>query len=197
MSRDVVRTAHQNHNLGATALQSVSVHRGSCAPGSLCANGHMHIRPATSADTGTVLRFIHELAEYEREPDAVRTTHEHLSAALFGERPFVFSHVAEHAGEVVGMAVWFLNFSTWEGTHGIYVEDLYVTPVARGLGAGRALLRCLAQECLHRGYARLELSVLDWNEPAIGFYRTLGATAMTEWTVQRITGPALADLADS
>jgi len=96
---------------------------------------------------------------------------------------------------VVGMALWFLNFSTWEGVHGVYLEDLYVTPAARGSGAGRALLASLAQVCIERGYARLELSVLDWNSPAIGFYRRLGAVGMDEWTVQRIDGQALRELA--
>lgn len=142
-----------------------------------------------------MLRFIQELAEYERETDAVRTTEEQLGSALFGQRPHLFAHVVQTDTEVVGMAIWFLNYSTWEGTHGVYLEDLYVTPQARGSGAGRALLAALARVCAQRGYARLELSVLDWNTPAIGFYRRLGAVGMQEWTVQRITGAALADLA--
>ena len=155
----------------------------------------MHVRPVTADDVPTLLRFIGELAEYEREPDAVRTTAEQLHDALFRERPHLFAHVVEADGEVVGMAIWFLNYSTWEGTHGVYLEDLYVTPAARGAGAGRALLRELAVTCVANGYARLELSVLDWNTPAIRFYRSIGAVGMDEWTVQRVSGHALEILA--
>lgn len=155
----------------------------------------MLVRPATSADVPTLLRFITELAEYEREPDAVKADEGSLRAALFADRPHVFAHVVEVDDRVVGMAIWLLNFSTWEGTHGVYLEDLYVSPAARGHGAGRALLRALAGICLDNGYARLELSVLDWNLPAIGFYRNLGAVGMDDWTVQRVTGTALRALA--
>lgn len=155
----------------------------------------MHVRPVAADDVPTLLRFIRALAEYEREPDAVRTTVEQLHDALFRERPHLFGHVVEVDGEVVGMAIWFLNYSTWEGTHGVYLEDLYVTPAARGSGAGRALLRELAATCVANNYARLELSVLDWNTPAIGFYRSIGAVGMDEWTVQRISGLALKGLA--
>lgn len=155
----------------------------------------MLVRPAIPRDVATLLRFIVELAEFEREPDAVRASEEQLREALFGSDPHVFAHVALIDEQVVGMAVWFLNFSTWEGTHGIYLEDLYVTPAARGRGAGRALLTALAGICVDRGYARLELSVLDWNLSAIGFYRSLGAAAMDEWTVQRLAGSALVALA--
>jgi GNAT superfamily N-acetyltransferase len=107
----------------------------------------------------------------------------------------VFAHVADHDGRIVGFALWFLNFSTWLCRHGIYLEDLYVTPEMRGHGIGRQLLAELAALCVERGYGRLEWWVLDWNEPAIGFYRSLGATAMDEWTVYRLTGHALANLA--
>jgi GNAT superfamily N-acetyltransferase len=155
----------------------------------------VQIRPAQPGDVPALVGFIHELAEYEREPEAVHITPGQLTSALFGPQPHLFGHVAEHDGLAVGMALWFLNFSTWEGVHGVYVEDLYVTPSARGLGAGRALLAELARVCVERGYARLELSVLDWNLAAIGFYRRLGASGMDGWTVQRIDGPALADLA--
>lgn len=155
----------------------------------------MQIRAAQPGDVPALIGFIHELAEYEREPDAVHITSGQLASALFGSRPHLFGHVAEQDGLVVGMALWFLNFSTWEGVHGVYVEDLYVTPAARGLGAGRALLAELAGICVERGYARLELSVLDWNLPAIGFYRRLGASGMDGWTVQRIDGAALVELA--
>ncbi len=155
----------------------------------------MLVRPAARTDVPTLLGFIKELADYEREPDAVKADERSLHDVLFTQRPHVFAHVVEIDQTVVGMAIWFLNFSTWEGTHGVYLEDLYVSPVARGRGAGRALLRALAGICIDHGYARLELSVLDWNLPAIGFYRTLGAVGMDEWTVQRVTGPALRDLA--
>jgi ribosomal protein S18 acetylase RimI-like enzyme len=155
----------------------------------------MLVRPATPTDVPRLLGFIQELAEYEREPDAVNADIDSLQSVLFAERPHVFAHVVEIDGEVVGMAIWFLNFSTWEGTHGVYLEDLYVSPAARGRGAGRALLRALAGICVDNGYARLELSVLDWNLPAIGFYRTLGAVGMDEWTVQRVSGAALQALA--
>jgi ribosomal protein S18 acetylase RimI-like enzyme len=155
----------------------------------------MLVRPASPADVPAILRFITELAEYEREPDAVKATETSLHAALFATEPHVFAHVVEVDGDVVGTAIWFLNFSTWEGTHGVYLEDLYVSPSARGRGAGRALLAALAGVCVDNGYARLELSVLDWNLPAIGFYRSIGAAGMDDWTVQRVTGPALQDLA--
>lgn len=153
------------------------------------------VRPVTPADVPTLVRFIRELAEYEREPDAVKVSEQQLHDALFTANPHLFGHVVTNAEGVVGMALWFLNYSTWEGTHGVYLEDLYVTPAARGSGAGRALLSALARECAERGYARLELSVLDWNEPAIGFYRRLGAVPMNQWTVQRLDGQALQQLA--
>jgi GNAT superfamily N-acetyltransferase len=155
----------------------------------------MLVRPAKPADVPAMLALIRELAAYEREPDAVSMTQEQLSDALFRRHPHLFGHVAESDGSVVGLALWFLNFTTWEGTHGVYVEDLYVVPSMRGQGAGRALLRELADVCLHHGYARLELSVLDWNLPAIGFYRSLGAVGMDDWTVQRVHGDALVALA--
>jgi GNAT superfamily N-acetyltransferase len=157
----------------------------------------MLVRPASPADVPTILGFITELAEYEREPDAVKATEASLHAALFATEPHVFAHVVEVGDEVVGMALWFLNFSTWEGAHGVYLEDLYVSPAMRGQGAGRALLQALAGICVDNGYARLELSVLDWNLPAIGFYRSVGAVGMDDWTVQRVSGPALRELAGS
>lgn len=157
---------------------------------------YVHVRPVQPTDTPTLLRFIHELAEYEREPDAVHVTLEQLQSALFTSRPHLFGHVAQMDGQVVGMALWFLNFSTWEGTHGVYLEDLYVTPSARGHGCGQALLAELARICVQRGYARLELAVLDWNEPAIGFYAAHGARQMDDWTVQRFSGQALRELSD-
>jgi GNAT superfamily N-acetyltransferase len=155
----------------------------------------IRIRSAASADVPTVLRFVRELAEYEREPDAVEATEQGLALALFGEHPAAEAVLAEQDGEPVGFAIFFHNFSTWTGRRGLYLEDLYVTPDARGSGAGKALLAHLAGLALDRGCARFEWAVLDWNEPAIGFYRAIGAVAMDEWTVQRVTGEALRRLA--
>lgn len=153
------------------------------------------VRRIEAHDVEAVVGLVHELAEYEREPQACRLTAAQLAAALFGPSPAVFGHVAERDGAIVGIALWFLSFSTWEGVHGVWLEDLYVTPACRGLGLGRALLTELAAVCVTRGYARLEWSVLDWNTPAVGFYRALGAVGMEEWTTQRVTGNALAALA--
>jgi GNAT superfamily N-acetyltransferase len=154
------------------------------------------IRPARPADVAALRRLVGELAEYERSADQVLMTEDDLRRSLFGDQPAVFAHVAEHDGAVAGFALWFVNYSTWTGRHGIYLEDLYVSPELRGHGYGRALLTELARICVERGYGRLEWSVLDWNEPAIGFYESLGAVAMDEWTVHRMTGPALHALAD-
>ena len=144
----------------------------------------------------TILRFIRELAAYEREPDAVEATEASLALALFGEHPAAEAVIAEDAGVAVGFALFFHNFSTWTGRRGLYLEDLYVTPDARGQGAGRALLAHLARLALDRGCARFEWSVLDWNTPAVEFYRKIGAVPMEEWTIQRVTGDALVALAD-
>lgn len=155
-----------------------------------------HIRFATPADVPQILAFVRELAEYEREPDAVLATEPMLEAALFGPRPAAEAVIAEDAeGTALGFALFFQNFSTWTGLPGLYLEDLYVTPAARGAGVGKALLRHLADIAVTRGYARFEWSVLDWNQPAIDFYRSMGAVGMEEWTVQRVTGEALARLA--
>ena len=153
------------------------------------------IRSARPTDVPAVLQLIGELADYERAPEEAVATAEQLDRALFGDRPAVFCDVAEEDGEIVGMALWFLSFSTWLGRHGIYLEDLYVTPARRGRGHGKALLATLARRCVEHGYGRLEWSVLDWNEPAIGFYVGLGASGMDEWTVHRLTGSALGNLA--
>jgi GNAT superfamily N-acetyltransferase len=153
------------------------------------------IRPAGPADIPAIYRLICELADYERSLDQVSATEDQLAASLFGPEPAVFAHVAEHDGSVVGFALWFLNYSTWLGKHGIYLEDLYVTPAVRGTGLGKALLAELAGICVERGYGRLEWWVLDWNSPARGFYASLGAVGMDEWTVHRLTGPALTALA--
>ncbi|MBO0875804.1 MAG: GNAT family N-acetyltransferase [Pseudonocardia sp.] len=140
--------------------------------------------------------MVHELAEYERAPEQCHLTVDQLRAALFGTTPALFGHVAElPGGELVGMALWFLNYSTWDGVHGIYLEDLYVRQEHRGGGHGRALLAALAAECARRGYTRLQWSVLDWNEPSIQFYRRLGAEHTPEWLGYRLDGPALERLA--
>ncbi|MFD9129989.1 GNAT family N-acetyltransferase [Kitasatospora sp. NPDC059571] len=157
------------------------------------------IRTATASDVPAIHAMIRELAEYERALHEARATEEQLHDALFGEHPAVFGLIAEDdaTGEPVGFALWFRNFSTWRGTHGIYLEDLYVRPARRGGGHGKALLAELARICTERGYARLEWSVLDWNEPSIGFYKSLGAVPMDEWTVFRLTDDALAELGGS
>lgn len=139
--------------------------------------------------------MVHDLAEYERAADQVEVSPTDLRTALFGNEPAAFAHVAEVQGRVVGMAVWFLNYSTWTGRHGIYLEDLFVRPEARGLGVGKALMAALAQLAVDAGYRRLDWSVLDWNEPAIGFYRSLGAEPMDGWIGYRLTGDGLATLA--
>jgi GNAT superfamily N-acetyltransferase len=143
------------------------------------------------------VELVHELATYERAADEVELTAERLQAALFGASPAAYCHVVEVDGEVVGMALWFVSFSTWLGVHGIYLEDLFVRPEHRRGGLGRALLQTLAQLCVDREYGRLEWAVLDWNEPAIAFYQSIGAVAQDEWTVHRVSGPALRALAGS
>ncbi|MFI5806528.1 GNAT family N-acetyltransferase [Streptomyces sp. NPDC051561] len=153
------------------------------------------IRNATVDDLPEILSMIRELAEYEKALDEVRATEEQLRRALFGESPAAYAHIAETAdGEVVGYAVWFLNFSTWRGVHGIYLEDLYVRPTARGGGHGKALLTELARTCVRQGYQRLEWSVLKWNKPSIDFYESLGARPQDEWHVYRLTDNALEKL---
>lgn len=153
------------------------------------------IRPAVASDVADILRLIIELAVYEKEPDAVEATIHDLEIALFGENPKAFAHVVDIDDEVIGFALWYVNFSTWTGKHGIWLEDLYVTPEYRGHGFGKALLAELARICVERGYTRLEWWVLNWNAPAIGFYDSLGAHSMDEWTVRRLDGDALHQLA--
>jgi GNAT superfamily N-acetyltransferase len=148
--------------------------------------GRSPIRLARVDDVPVIVSLIRELAEYEREPDAVEATEDDIRAALFGSSPAAFCHVAEHDGEVVGLALWFLNFSTWKGRHGIYLEDLFVRPTARGTGLGKALLVNLIEIAQERGYGRVEWSVLDWNSPAQDFYRALGAAPMDDWTTWRV-----------
>ena len=156
----------------------------------------MSVRPIRPDDVPAVVGLVRELAEYEKALDEVRLTEQQLTAALFGDSPKLFGHVATAGnGDVVGMALWFLNFSTWRGTHGIYLEDLYVQPQHRGSGLGHELLRTLADLCVQRGYDRLEWSVLDWNTPSIEFYESAGAVPMDEWTVFRLTDDALTTFA--
>jgi len=152
---------------------------------------HPAVRPARAADIPRLWQLVVDLATYERAADQVRATPEQLQQALFGPAPAVHALVAEVSGEVVGFALWFLNFSTWEGVHGIYLEDLFVEPRHRGSGLGKALLQALAEIAVERGYARFEWSVLDWNAPSIAFYRSLGAVPMADWTVFRLSGAAL------
>ena len=154
------------------------------------------IRPAILADVPAILGFVRELAAFEREPDGVEATEPMLAAALFGERPAAEAVIAEADGVAAGFALFFHNFSTWTGRRGLYLEDLYVTPAARGRGVGKALLRHLAQVATTRGCARFEWSVLDWNADAIAFYRSVGAVGMEDWTVQRLSGEALVQLAE-
>ena len=149
------------------------------------------IRAARVEDVPDIHRLIRALAEYEQALHSATATEEDLRRALFGDHPAVFAHVAEDAGRVVGFALWFLNFSTWTGQHGIYLEDLFVDKEMRGSGHGKALLAELARLCTERGYQRLEWVVLDWNTPSIEFYRSLGAQPMDEWDIFRLSGPAL------
>ncbi|MFD8469950.1 GNAT family N-acetyltransferase [Streptomyces cyaneofuscatus] len=155
------------------------------------------IRTAVPDDVPVLHALVRELAAYEKALDEVVASEEQLREALFGERPAAYAHVAtaeEGGGEVVGFALWFLNFSTWRGVHGIYLEDLYVRPDRRGGGHGKALLAELARICVERGCERLEWSVLNWNAPSIAFYESLGARPQDEWTVYRLTDEALARL---
>jgi GNAT superfamily N-acetyltransferase len=155
----------------------------------------LNIRRARSDEAGLVLSFIRELAEYEKLLDEVEADEAAIARALFVENPRVFCDIAEWNGEAVGFAVWFVNFSTFTGRSGIYLEDLFVRPAHRGKGIGVALLARLARECVANGWSRLQWSVLDWNMPSIAFYKSLGATLMDEWTVCRVNGDALAALA--
>ncbi len=155
------------------------------------------IREARPGDETAILRLVRALAEYEREPDAVVADEASLSAALFADRPMVHALVAERDGRVVGLAVWFLSFSTWTGRHSLYLEDLFVEPEWRGSGVGRRLFERLAARAGQLGCARMDWSVLDWNEPAIGFYRRMGARPLGEWTTWRLDGEALEACADA
>lgn len=155
----------------------------------------LRIRVAKPDDAPTILRFIQELAEYEREPHAVKTSTETLCAQLSAEKPPFECLIAEAGGEPVGFALFFQNYSTWRGQAGVYLEDLYVPLHLRRKGIGRALLRAVARVAVERDAGRLEWAVLDWNQPAIEFYRSLGAIPMNEWTVFRLVDESLSNLA--
>lgn len=158
----------------------------------------MIIRAATPADIATIHHFVRELAAFEQAPDAVESTGEMLHEALFGKDPAAEALIAardDMSGEAIGFAIFYRTFSTWTGKRGIWLDDLYITPDARGSGAGAALLKAIAGIAIDRGYARFEWWVLDWNTPAIDFYRAKGAVAQDEWTVQRVSGEALLALA--
>jgi GNAT superfamily N-acetyltransferase len=154
----------------------------------------MQIRPARRDEVGIVLQLIHDLAVYEKAPNEVEATEKELLETIFSNDPKVFCDLVEVDGEIAGMAIWFLNYSTWQGKHGIYLEDLFIKPEYRGRGYGKALLKHLAKICDDKGYGRFQWWVLDWNSPAIEFYRSLGAVAMDEWTVYRVSGVPLKEL---
>ena len=155
----------------------------------------LSIRRARPDEAGLVLALVRELAEYEKLSHEVVATEAQIAEALFGANPRLFCDIAEWNGEVAGFAVWFANFSTFTGRHGIYLEDLFVRPALRGNGIGKALLVHLARECVANGWGQLQWAVLDWNAPSIAFYKSLGAVMMDEWTLCRVAGPALASLA--
>ena len=154
------------------------------------------VRTAREEDVPAMVQFVRDLAEYEKLLHECNLTEQRLHASLFGPSPAAFAHVVEHIdGTVAGWALWFLNYSTFHGKHGIYLEDLYVKPEFRSQGYGKALLKTLAKICVDNDYARFEWTVIDWNAPAIGVYKSLGAVPMDEWTVYRLTGDALTDFA--
>ncbi|MDH0622144.1 GNAT family N-acetyltransferase [Pseudomonas chengduensis] len=155
----------------------------------------LHIRPATPDDAELILRFITDLAIYEKAEHEVKTDAAGIRDSLFAEGSTAHGLICENDGQPIGYAVYFFNYSTWLGKHGLYLEDLYVSPEARGLGAGKALLRHLAQLAVARDCGRFEWSVLDWNTPAIDFYESFGARPQSEWTTYRLTGQALLDFA--
>lgn len=153
------------------------------------------IRPAVKADTATILHFIRELAIYEKAEHEAKATEEHIHRTLFNEQPKAHAIICELNGEAIGFAVYFFSYSTWQGQYGIYLEDLYVSPAHRGVGAGKQLLTALAKIAVDNDCGRFEWSVLDWNQPAIDFYDSLGAKPQSEWIKYRLDGQALLDLA--
>jgi len=156
----------------------------------------LSIRPARKGEAALVLTFIRELAEYEKLSHEVKATEALIDAALFGETPHVFCDIAEWDGEAVGFAVWYIDFSTFSGRSGIYLEDLFVRPAHRGNGIGKALMIHLARQCQVHGCTNLQWAVLDWNTPSIDFYKSLGGQMLDEWTGVRVSGDALARLAE-
>ncbi len=158
-------------------------------------HGALAIRAARETDAALIFDLVRELAAYERLADAVDATPEMISAALFGKEPRLFCDIAEWNGEAAGLAIWFLNFSTFRGRHGVYLEDLFVRPAFRGRGLGKALMAQLARRCVEQGLARFEWSVLDWNAPSIAFYKSIGADVMDDWKICRLSGPALQEFA--
>ncbi|SFI18192.1 L-amino acid N-acyltransferase YncA [Pseudomonas guineae] len=157
----------------------------------------LHIRPATVADAALILSFITDLAIYEKAEHEVKTDVAGIEASLFSPDSRTHALICEYAGQPIGYAVYFFNYSTWLGKHGLFLEDLYITPEKRGVGAGKALLRHLAQLAVGKGCGRFEWAVLDWNQPAIDFYQSFGACPQDEWTTYRLTGQALLDFARS
>ncbi|MGH6663435.1 MAG: GNAT family N-acetyltransferase [Pseudolabrys sp.] len=153
------------------------------------------VRAAVPADGALIFALVRELAEYEKLAGEVDATPEQISAALFAREPRLFCDIGEWNGEVAGFAVWFLNFSTFRGRYGIYLEDIFVRPAYRGRGIGKALMARLAARCVAQGYARFEWAVLDWNKPSIEFYKSIGAQVMDEWRICRMSGKALANFA--
>jgi GNAT superfamily N-acetyltransferase len=156
----------------------------------------LHIRPAERSDAALILGFVHKLAEYERLLHEVAATEADVVRDLFGANPRVFCDLAYWDGAPAGFALWFHNYSTFRGRHGLYLEDLFVEPAYRGRGIGKALLKRLAARCEAEGLSRLEWMVLDWNAPSIAFYKSLGAVAVDDWTVFRLTGDALKKFAE-
>jgi len=156
----------------------------------------VQIRRARPGEAGLVLSFVRELAEYEKLLGEFEASEADIDAALFGDNPRLFCEIAEWQSEPVGFAVWFFNFSTFSGRPGIFLEDLFVRPGHRGKGIGKAMLVHLARACVANGWSRLQWTVLDWNTPSIEFYKSLGAVLMDEWTVCRVSGPALSALAE-
>ncbi|OBF09796.1 GCN5 family acetyltransferase [Mycobacterium sp. ACS4054] len=157
----------------------------------------MTIRRARPDDAAAITEMIHALAEFERAANQCTVTEKQIAAALFGVTPTLYGHVAEVDGEIAAMALWFLNFSTWDGVAGVYLEDLFVRPGFRRRGLARALLATLAAECRERGYTRLSWAVLNWNADAIALYDGVGGEPQREWTTYRLSGPRLAELAES
>jgi len=155
----------------------------------------LSIRAARPADSALIFALVRELADYEKLANEVDASEQTIAAALFTEAPRLFCDIAEWNGEPAGFSVWFLNYSTFRGRHGIYLEDLFVRPAYRGRGIGKALMARLAQVCIERGYARLEWAVLDWNAPSIAFYQSIGTQALDEWKICRLSGEALESFA--